>query len=804
MRLIRLFLLVVIPGILLSSSSSEPIQNILSGYKKYLEELPQEKIFIHSDRPYYLAGETMWLKVYLTAGAYHEPSPFSHTIYIELFDHYGNSVLDAKFLATEGSANGQLHIPDSLPSGNYVLRSYTNWMKNFSVDYFFHKEIKIWQANEAEANTPERIDKLDLQFFPEGGELIAGLRNRVAFKAVGSDGLGLKVKGKLVDDQNQTITTFESNIFGMGSFLFTPDTKARYEAVVEQSPFTFGLPEARETGTNMIVTNNSDMADIVVRIQTNEQTKNAISYVLAQTRGVVSYATKITITNTVMFVKIPKKNFLTGISQITLLNESGLPYAERLVFVENKSNLSVSLSSTKQSYKPRELVQLNLQVKDEAGNPVISDFSLAVCDSEQVLLDENAETILSYLYLSSDLRGNIESPGYYFNVKNTDRREALDNLLLTQGWRRFLIRDAMSQTWPEPKHKFEQGLTLKGKLIDKFNNKPIVDGKVTYLITSPAPNTKVIRTNSAGEFEFNHLTWFNTPQAVLQGETRKSSKLVKFVMDSVVVRPPLTMNMSPLSLSRNSYEREFIRKGLERKQIDKAFNFDQDAIVLDAVEVQGKKEESTGVIRMYGSGSSSIKVSENPGLENLLHPLQLLQGRMAGVQVTGSGLSWTVTIRGVGSIGGSNTPLILVNNIQVQMDNLSQVPVRDIESVEVWKGADAAVFGSEGANGVIAFYTKSGKSVYLPREGIYEISVEGFSSPKEFYSPQYDVKKPEHAKPDKRVTLFWAPLIKTDSLGNATISFYNHDDETTISCIINGRSSSGAVGTASYQYQIVN
>lgn len=804
MRLIRPCLLFAITSILLGSSTNEPIQNILTGYKKYLEELPQEKIFIHCDRPYYLAGETIWLKAYLSGGAYHEPSPFSHTIYIELLNQDGNSVLEAKFLANEGSANGQLNIPDSLPSGNYMLRSYTNWMKNFPTDYFFHKEIKIWQVNEPEMNTTKGADKLDLQFFPEGGELIASLRNRVAFKAVGIDGLGLKVKGKLVDDQNQTITTFESNAMGMGSFLFTPDAKTKYKTIVEQSDLVFDLPKAHENGTNMIVTNNSNLADVVVRIQTSEPNKNAISYVLAQTRGVVSYATKIIISNTVMFVKIPKKNFPTGISQITLLNETGVPYAERLVYVENKAKLFVTLSSSKQSYKPRELVQLKLHVEDEEGKPVVSDFSLAACDSEQVLLDENAETIWSYLYLSSDLRGNIESPGYYFNENNTDRVEALDNLLLTQGWRRFLIRDALSQTWPSPKYKFEQGLTIKGKLLDKFNNKPIVDGKVTYLITSPIPDIKVIRTNTAGEFEFNHLTWFDIPQAVLQGETRKSSKLVKFVVDSVAIRPPYKNNINPISQSKNTYEREFIRKGLERRQIDKAFNFDQDAIVLDAVEVQGKKEESTGVIRMYGSGSSTIKVSENPGMENLLHPLQLLQGRMAGVQVTGSGLSWSVTIRGVGSIGGSNTPLILVNNIQVQMDNLSQVPVRDIESVDVWKGADAAVFGSEGANGVIAFYTKSGKSTYLPREGVYEISMRGFSSPREFYSPQYDVKKPEHAKPDKRVTLFWTPSIRTDSLGNVTISFYNHDNETTISCIANGISSSGSVGTTSYQYQILN
>jgi hypothetical protein len=191
-------------------------------------------------------------------------------------------------------------------------------------------------------------------------------------------------------------------------------------------------------------------------------------------------------------------------------------------------------------------------------------------------------------------------------------------------------------------------------------------------------------------------------------------------------------------------------------------------------------------------------------MENLLHPLQLIQGRVAGVQVTGDLFSWKVLIQGPNSIKSGTTPLILVDDIPFDFESLSAIPVENIESFTVWKGADAAIFGARGANGAIGFYTKRGSNLSTVEEGTFTFRKMGYHVEREFYSPNYGLKNPEYVKPDMRVTLFWSPYIQTDSLGNASVTFFNHDQETTVSGIIEGISSTGKAGFASTQYVIKN
>ncbi len=226
--------------------------------------------------------------------------------------------------------------------------------------------------------------------------------------------------------------------------------------------------------------------------------------------------------------------------------------------------------------------------------------------------------------------------------------------------------------------------------------------------------------------------------------------------------------------------------------------------MLDEVEVKEKKlapiEAQT---KIYGGASKTINVAGEPGLENLLHPLQLIQGRVAGVIVSGSGLNWSVKIRGFRSVsGGSENPVILVNSVQVDISTLNSLPVRDIESVDVFKGPEAAIFGAQGMFGAIAFYTKKGNGVPPPTEGVYTLYQSGYHIPQQFYTPKYDVKRPEHERFDYRTTLLWSPVIVTDSTGRASVSFYNPDQETTVTGIIEGISITGTPGSSQLQYTI--
>jgi hypothetical protein len=798
-----LYVLIFITIVLLSFLPSEnPLERLIAGFAKYVDELPQEKIYIHFDKPYYTTGETIWFKAYHTAGAYHEPSSQSRTIYVELINQNGQFVQHLKLFSINGSAAGNILIPDSLASGNYLVRAYTNWMRNSGEEYFFHRTIKIWNSG-IPANNISNADHLDIQFFPEGGDLVNDIHSKIAFKAIGTDGLGRTIRGKILEGSN-VICEFESNSLGMGVFHLTPQRGKLYKAMIENYEREIILPQVKDSGLAISVNNSSESNDIIVRIQTTDYASIKTIYILAQTRGIVCYSARADLSTNIAVAKIPKTAFPSGITQITVTDRSGIPIAERLIFVDQKDQMTINITSDKTTYAPRELVKLDIQATDANGAPIVADLSLSVCDNQQVLIDENRESINSYLWLSSELIGHIESPGYYFNPGNEDREEALDYLLLTQGWRRFTFKDALEQKWGSPPYKIEQGLTIKGKMVDLYNNKPVIGGKVSYLSVFPIPETKTASTNSKGEFEINNIIYFDSTDAMLQGETKRGNKSIKIIVDDSYNFPAFKFPSLLLNETQNEFEKAFVAKSVERKTIDKAYDFDEKTIMLDEVEIRAKREDTQNIgSKIFGKGSVNVRVSDNPGLENQLHPLQLVQGRVAGVQITGDGLNWRVLIQGVNSINSGTSPLIMLDDIPVQIETLHTIPVQNIESFTVWKGADAAIFGARGANGAIGFYTKRGvESLNPSKEGSITFAGIGFQLEREFYAPKYDVQKPEHIKPDKRVTLFWAPFIQTDSSGRASISFYNHDAETTITGILEGISTAGEPGYATFRYTI--
>lgn len=795
--------LVLVSLLLFSAQQEDPIQKVIAALKRYQVELPQEKIYVQLDKPYYTSGEKIWLKAYLTAGPDHVPSQISQVVYVDLVDDQKKIIEHLKILVKNSSGSSAFSIPDTLSTGNYAIRAYTNWMRNFDEAYHFHQLVKIWNLKSPE-QTVGVTRKMDLQFFPEAGTFITGLRTRIGFKAVGSDGRGMKIKGTIIDEGGKQVTDFQSNFLGMGSFFITPQKGKTYRALVEGLAGESPLPTAMDEGVALAVTQNLTNGTVVVKLQTTRPGKS-IS-LLGQTRGEVAYASKVTLPNTINYVNIPKTNFLHGTAQISIFNEFGLPIGERLIFVERDSLPSVTIKTNKTSFAPREKVVLEIEAKDKNGQPISADLSVAVCDGDQVLVDPNQETIKSYLYFSSEIRGIIESPGYYFNLENNDRLVALDHLLLTQGYRRFDYQMIAKNEWKEAVHAPESGISIKGTLVDKYNQKPIADGKVTYFSNYPSLITINTRSDEFGYFEINNIVHFDSTRAVLQGETKKGSKLVEALFNAQQSAPRLNYDLPLLSGSIDEFERNFIKAGAERKQIDQSFDFDGKTIVMEGIEIRGKKDEEfrRETTKIYGRGTATVKVSESEELQNLFHPLQLIQGRVAGVQVINDGpSSWNVIIRGTNSLESGTLPLILLNNLPVDIGTLNMLSVRDVESVEVWKGADAAIFGSRGSNGVVAFYTKTGdfNPVYKSN-GVDQIKIDGLEMTKIFYAPKYDVALPEHIKPDRRVTLHWAPEVRTNEAGKATLSFYNHDLETTIVGKVEGLSISGKPLVGNFQYTI--
>jgi hypothetical protein len=223
-----------------------------------------------------------------------------------------------------------------------------------------------------------------LQFLPEGGYLVNGLKSKLAFKAIGTDGLSRKVKGRIVNSKGTSVAAFETNFLGMCYCNLMPEAGNTYKAIIENSTIEKTLPDALESGIVMFVTNDPNQNDMVIRIQTSLSNINKTVFLIGQTRGLVNYAVEKKLIAPTLFAKIPKSNFPTGVSQLTMIEEDGTPLLERLIFVDENKPLSIKITSDKKIYKPREKITMSISTQNADGTPAISDLSLAVCDSQQI------------------------------------------------------------------------------------------------------------------------------------------------------------------------------------------------------------------------------------------------------------------------------------------------------------------------------------------------------------------------------------------------------------------------------------
>jgi hypothetical protein len=786
-------------GLLPGNTVSEKITTAL---KKYTDEFPQEKAYLHTDRPYYLAGETIWFKAYVTAGSFNQLSPISKTLYIELIDEKKEVITQRMIRLPEGTGHGDILLPSNLKSGNYLLRAYTNWMRNFDDNFFYTEEIKVWNLDEQQSTTqlPD-TEAIDLQFFPEGGHLVDRLKNNLAFKALGKDGMSRSVKGKIFSSKGE-VAEFETSHQGMGVISMTPEKDETYVAEIDgMNTKKYPLPKVEPQGMLITVTNKSDLQDVVVKIQLSESLpRPQVITLVAHQRGELSFMAQATMANVIFFIKIPKAKLVGGLTHITLFDSSGKPLCDRLIFIENSENLQVNITGLKNKYHPREKVEFEIEIKDRNGNPAVADLSLAALNTNEVALDQHRKTIENYLFLQSDIRGNIESPGYYFDTSIPDRAAKLDLLLLTQGWSRFSWPKILNDEWPTAPHYIEQGVNIQGQLVDEFNGNPIEGGKVTFFTTDNQSEIVVAATGKEGRFIFDDLVFYDSSQVVLQGENKKGKKIVKFNLDPILPKQAIHYKLAPLTNELTSFERALITKGVERRKIEAAYNFDEKVRVLDAVEIKGEKIDPEKEARVYQGASKTVKAENVPGSAFLWHPLELLRG-VPGVQLTPNPPGYSVIVRGVGTISAGTEPLVLLDNVPIALNSLNAYPASMFESVDVFKGADAAIFGSQGANGVIAFFSKKGGSQNALTPGIYNYSINGYNAPQEFYSPAYKVANPEHVKPDRRVTVYWNPTIVTNEQGKAKVTFYNHDPESIIQLQVEGMTKTGLVGIGSAKYE---
>ncbi len=802
-------------------------QKIIAKLDSYKLNRPQEKVFLHFDKPYYMAGETIWFKGYLFDGVNHVIDSVSRVLYVDLIQLNDGKIVFSIKLKAEGSTHGNISLPDSLKEGMYSIRAYTNYMRNFSDEFFFQKDFKIWSGmvkNKTEAGAKLNMAKVaDLQFFPEGGNLVVDLESRLAFKAVNLAGKGINVAGFILDEKKDTVAGFKSEYLGMGKISFSPEHQKTYTAYVKQydgSIEAFPFPKIFEQGYTMAVDNLSSKDKIKIFVTNNLQKNRENMHefvVVAHQRGNICFIAKGNSAKKSFSFSIPKNVIQDqGVVQITLIDSKEIPICERLIFNQKDNLLNLELRPEKAIYKPREKVVVNLTVSDENGKPVKGNFSVAATDAKQVIEEnEYQENILTNLLLSSDvntlekdkensyLKGKVENPYYYFDKNNANANYHLDILLMTQGWRRFDWKELMSEKTADLPFFVETGIDITGKAT-RLNGKLANNITLTLLLKSEGqiPIFKVGTTDSLGNFGFYGFDFYDTTSVLVQAMKQNGSKLLSVKIDPPKYSPKvsfLKIPPDPMEFNTKKFA-DFLKNANETIEFEKRMKLSQIQI-LDEIVVKGKKQEESDTRRMmYGIASNTVKVNDIlcAGATDVL---QMIRGLVAGLQISSNGLGGSIA-----SIRGGGEPQFLIDGFQTTIDAILVLSPCDVEEIDILKGMDAAIFGLNGGNGAINILTKRGNNSYdYSKDRTFGISVVkrlGFARPLEFYSPKYETPNPEDVNPDYRPTIHWEPNIQTDASGNASFSYWNSDAKTTVKIIANGVSDTGSLGFAKIEYLV--
>ncbi|MDO8952788.1 MAG: hypothetical protein Q7U86_09200, partial [Draconibacterium sp.] len=532
----KLFTILVLLMAILVFHSFNPVpiqqikeQELIAEANLFSLQFPNEKIYLHLDRPSYWANDDIWFKAYLL----NSPIPECN-LYVELINSSG-AVMDKKICWSQnGLAYGDFHLADTLSSGVYQIRAYTNWMRNFEDDWFFRKNIIIRNLRDKFVETESaelRSKDIDLQFFPEGGALVANLENRVAFKAIDKNGKGISVEGEIFDDKENKITDFKSGFKGMGSFIFEPKEGRKYMVkaiVANKFPIKTDLP-VPQTNAIKLTINSTDSEKIYVQVSGNALSagKNQKSeyLIIGQTGGQICYQKEIALSEKTFNLEIEKNTLPTGIIKFTVFNYEMIPLSERLVFVNHRDFVNIKIAPDKTTYRTRENVQLDLNTITNGGIPCLANLSISVYNPDfQQEIEEYPNNILTHFLLSSELKGTIEDPAWYFKDDSVTTLLALDNLMLTQGYRYFEWDEIIQNKYPKIVYQPENSIQVKGHVKNWFSGKPVKDCKVTMIFVKSQLAVHEQTTDSLGNFLFTNLFFNDTVYVSLQAGDKKSRK----------------------------------------------------------------------------------------------------------------------------------------------------------------------------------------------------------------------------------------------------------------------------------------
>ncbi len=756
-----------------------------------------EKIFVHTDRSYYLCGDILWFKIYVANDADNQLLLVSKVAYIEVLNTMHQPVLQGKIAVEDGTGSGSFELPASLPSGNYQLRAYTNWMKNNSPDHYFKKIVTI-------INTTQNLDtslahyniNYAAQFFPEGGNLVNGLTSVVAFKVNDNYGNGINCKGLIIDQSKDTVAHFQSSHFGMGKFSFTPQNGKSYTAVVkmnDSSIITQALPVAYDNGYVMHVS-ESYTHHLKISVQSSSDMPSSDLYIIAETRQHIDFAKVIPVENNNAGLMFDTDSLGEGMAQITIFNQNLQPVCERLWFKRPKNKMLIQATANKENYNHRDKINIDLLTTDQSGDPVKSNLSIAVFRLDSLHTSSN-EDIFSYLWLSSNCRGYIEDAGYYFKSDDAQTNADLDNLLLTQGWRKFDWKNAMkAKTFSFNYVPENYGHIITGRLTNEVTGNP-ASGILVYL-SVPGKRIQLYGcvSDEQGLIHFDMKDFYGAAQVVLQTNTPNDTSYHLEVFSAFSEK--YSDNVWPSLHVSETSGNELQTANLHMK-IQNAYHQN---------EMQKMQPLLIDTLPFYYKPSKTYLLDNYTRFTTME---EVLREYVAEVNVSRRGKTYHLFTlnqeafelhsKQMAQVLFDTNPLMLLDGVPVfNADDIIAYDPLKVQKLEVVTSRYR--WGPVVANGITSYTTYKGNlDGYTLNPHDLVVDYEGLQQQRIFYSPDYSTSDAIHSHlPDFRDVLYWSPEINTGKKGDSHLSFYTGDISGKFLVELQGISSNGEAGATHF------
>ncbi|MDR6941694.1 hypothetical protein [Mucilaginibacter pocheonensis] len=775
---------------LYSNCRAQAINQITNSFEQYRHGIVYEKVFVHSDKSTYLPGEILWFKIYDVDASFHKLLNLSKVVYVDVLDDSHNAVMQAKIAMKNGIGSGSLYIPVSLSNGNYKLRAYTSWMKNFSPDYYFEKQILIVNPlRSPDAAVKETAANYDVQFFPEGGNLVAGIESKVAFKVTAPDGKSLAAyMGSVIDQHNDTVARFKPLKFGIGSFMFTPAANSTYRAVIKagyNSLVSKDLPAVGNQGYVMQLKDNGG-PQLEVTVKSAGTTGGEV-YLFTHTRQIVKVAESASLNSGSASFTIDKARLGDGISHITIFNSAKQPVCERLYFKRPKQQLFIEASADQPQYSPRKKVTVNISAKNTSGKPLPANLSMGVYRIDS-LQHVDAGDIVSYLWLKSDLRGAIESPDYYFKNINAETETAIDNLMLSQGWRRFQWNNVLNNVTPA------------FNFLPEYNDHLITARVVTTATGAPARDVVV---------------YLSVPGKRVQLYTSKSDSLGRLIFNTKQLFGPGEIIAQTNSERDTSYRIDVLSPFSEQYTKHTKPRFGLTPGVHKAIEEHSLAMQVQNVYagnkikQFYDPGVDSSGFYGKPYKTYLLDNYtrfttmeEVLREYIREVNVVRSHKRYHIKVlNDNGFLDGD--PLVMLDDVPVfNMDKVIAIDPLKVRKLEVIR--DRYYYGPSVSEGVFSFTTYKGDlgGVEMDPHAVV-LDYEGLQLQREFYSPVYDTDLAAKSRlPDFRNLLYWSPNVNTSMAGKNQLSFYTSDQKGKYIGLVQGITSDGEAGSQYFNFDV--